>query len=238
MAESDDLSRDLGSVAVPAVGTLAETGDPWEPYCLTGPDGGRVEPVSEFLRDLQAAGRPSTTQRSYALALLRWFRFTWAVGIPWDQATRSEARDFCRYLQIADKPGRPRAAASVPGKRPAGAKYAPSTAAHCETVCAVSTLSPGGRDRADRQPVPAGQAGPGGCAPQPDGPVPPAAGGRYRPRVARRAAAADPGRGVQRACSPRCRRTGTGRWSRSGCRPGPGPRSCWAPGRALIRGSS
>ena len=89
---------------VPAAGALAETGDLWEPYHLTGPDGGRVEPVSEFLRDLQAAGRPATTQRSYSLALLRWFRFTWAVGVPWDQATRAEARDFCRWIQLADKP--------------------------------------------------------------------------------------------------------------------------------------
>jgi hypothetical protein len=123
MAESDDLPRDLGSLAVPAAGSLAETGDPWEPYFLTGPDGERVEPVSEFLRELQAAGRPTATQRSYALALLRWFRFTWAAGVPWDQATRAEARDFCRRLQIADKPGRPRAAAApVPGRRPASAK--------------------------------------------------------------------------------------------------------------------
>ena len=115
MAESDDLSRDLGSLVVPAAGALAETGDPWGPYCLTGPDGGRVEPVSEFVRDLQAAGRSATTQRSYALALLRWFRFTWAVGVPWDQATRTEARDFCRWIQLVSKPGRPRAAAA-PGR--------------------------------------------------------------------------------------------------------------------------
>ncbi len=93
---------------------------------------GRVEPVSEFLRDLQAAGRPATTQRSYSLALLRWFRFTWAVDVPWDQATRSEARDFCRHLQLAGKPAR---TVPVLGKRPAGVKYAPSTVAHCETVC-------------------------------------------------------------------------------------------------------
>ena len=106
MAESEDLPRDLGSLVVPVAGSLAEAGDPWEPYCLTGPDGGRVEPVSEFLRDLQAAG-PATTQRSYSLALLRWFRFTWAVEVPWDQATRTEARDFCRWLQLAGKPGGP-----------------------------------------------------------------------------------------------------------------------------------
>ena len=94
-----------------------------------------MEPVSEFLRDLQAAGRPATTQRSYSLALLRWFRFTWALNVPWDQATRSEARDFCRHLQVADKPGRSASRAPVQGKRPASAKYAPSTVAHGETVC-------------------------------------------------------------------------------------------------------
>jgi hypothetical protein len=132
----EDLPRDLGSLVVPAVGALAETGDPLEPYHLTGPGGERVEPASEFLRDLQAAGRPATTQRSYSLALLRWFRFTWAVGVPWDQATRTEARDFCRWIQLAGKPGRTAAAAvPVPGKRPVSGKYASSTVALCETVC-------------------------------------------------------------------------------------------------------
>ena len=85
----EDGVRDFGSLVVPAAGSLVETGDPWEPYWLSDPGGGRVGPVSEFLRDLQAAGRPATTQRSYSLALLRWFRFTWAVGVPWNQATRA-----------------------------------------------------------------------------------------------------------------------------------------------------
>ena len=39
--------------------------------------------------------------------LLRWFRFLWALGVGWDQATRVEARDFCRWLQVAVKPTRP-----------------------------------------------------------------------------------------------------------------------------------
>ena len=155
---------------VPASGALVETGDPWEPYCLTGPDGGRVEPVSEFLRDLQAAGRPATTQRSYSLALLRWFRFTWAAGVPWDQATRTEARDFCRWIQLADKPGGPREpAVPVPGKRPASMKYASSTVAHCETVCRgfySYHLEAGTGPIVN--PFPHGQAGAGKRAPQPD----------------------------------------------------------------------
>ena len=73
-------------------GALVETGDLFEPYYLSDAGGGRIGAVSAFLADLQAAGRPATTQRSYAYALLRWFRFTAAVGVPWDQVTRAEAR--------------------------------------------------------------------------------------------------------------------------------------------------
>ena len=136
VGQEEDWPGDLSSLEVPAAGALVETGDPWVPYYLSGPGGGRVEPVSEFLRDLQASGRPATTQRSYSMALLRWFRFIWAAEVPWDQATRAEARDFCRWIQLADKPGRAVARpAQVPGRRPAGTKYAPSTVAHCETVC-------------------------------------------------------------------------------------------------------
>jgi site-specific recombinase XerD len=135
---ADDV-RDLGSLVVPAAGALVETGDPFEPYCLSDGGGRRIGAVSAFLADLQAAGCPATTQRSYAYALLRWFRFTAAVGVPWDQATRAEARDFCRWLQIAGKPGNcPPVAAKTPvpgSKRAPAATYAPVTVAHCETVC-------------------------------------------------------------------------------------------------------
>jgi integrase len=55
------------------------------------------------------------------MGLMRWFRFCWAAGLEWDQVTRAEADDFCRWLLIA---GRPRT----------GVGYAPATAAHCETV--------------------------------------------------------------------------------------------------------
>lgn len=127
---------------MPAAGALVETGDLWEPYRIAGPGGERVEAVAEYLRDLQAAGRSTATQRSYALALLRWFRFLWAVGVPWDQAARAEARDFCRWIRIAGKPVRMRAAAvAVPGKRPAGTTYAASTMAHCESACRGFTPS-------------------------------------------------------------------------------------------------
>jgi len=41
------------------------------------------------------------------MALLRWFRFLWAAGVPWDQATRLQARDFVRWVQVAGKTGPP-----------------------------------------------------------------------------------------------------------------------------------
>lgn len=123
--------RDLALVQVAGVGSLLATGSRWEPYRLLDPDGVRVEAVTAFFRELQAGGRAEATVRSYGMDLLRWFRFLWAVEVAWDRAGRLEARDFCRWLLIAGKPGRPGAGApSVV----AGSAYAASVRAHSETV--------------------------------------------------------------------------------------------------------
>lgn len=62
----------------------------------------------------------------------------WAVEVRWDHATRAEARDFMRWVQIADKPrsSHPDAGSRNPvtGKARPGAKYASSTRGHCESV--------------------------------------------------------------------------------------------------------
>ncbi|HSS54391.1 MAG TPA: site-specific integrase [Gaiellales bacterium] len=126
-----------------------------EPYQLVDTDGGVVGSVASFLRDLQACGRSSSTLRSYGLDLLRWFRFVWSVDVGWERATAVEARDFCCWLRLADKPAgshwrhrdqnppppvslasRRRLAAPNPvtGKPTSGAKYSARTVAHCETV--------------------------------------------------------------------------------------------------------
>jgi integrase len=154
MFRAGEAERDLAALVVARVGGLEQTGSLWEPYRLVAPDGRVVGPVGEYLKELQAAGRTATTQRSYGMDLLRWFRFLWAVQVPWDQATRVEARDFCRWVQIGGKPtvthwrradGRPapgRVAVAmaehtrnrVTGKAAPGHKYAPATAAHGESV--------------------------------------------------------------------------------------------------------
>jgi integrase len=80
--------------------------------------------------------------------LLRWFRFLWAIEFDWRLATRVEARDFCRWLQVSGKPVRahwrtgqvpvdrqPAGSVNpVTGKVAPGERYSPATVAHCETV--------------------------------------------------------------------------------------------------------
>src|SRR5271169_7064909 len=158
MTGEEETPRDLAALVVPRAGSLEHSEDPWEPYRLRDPAGAVVGPVAAWLRDLQASARPETTLRAYATALLRWFRFLWAIEVPWDQVTRAEARDFCCWIQLTVKPGHAgrhddagdagRAArtatgpggglAGVPnpvtGKAPPGRGYAPATVTHSESV--------------------------------------------------------------------------------------------------------
>ncbi|CAM5653007.1 hypothetical protein SVIOM74S_09806 [Streptomyces violarus] len=115
-----------------------------------------VEPVQVFFAELQAEDKPASTIRSYGMDLLRWWRFLWALDIEWNRATRTDARDFTRWMQIANKPqrlhwrhrkagytaetapqtvrkkiaGTPNA---ITGKPSPGPRYAARTRAHCET---------------------------------------------------------------------------------------------------------
>ena len=153
MIEPGEPSRDLNALSVGQDGSLQKTGDPFEPYRLLDGSGRVVAPVAAYLRDMQARGLSEATQRSYGMALLRWFRFLAAIGVGWEQATRVDAREFSRWVQVAAKPVRPhwrhrdepaqsqpaRAGARpspnpVTGKTPPAATYAPATAAHSETV--------------------------------------------------------------------------------------------------------
>jgi len=137
-------------LVVPPAGSLVSTGDPWEPYRLLDAEGAGVDPVTSYLRDLQATGRSTATLRSYGMDLLRWFRFIWAIDVPWSQATRVEARDFSCWIQVTRKrrpvpasgegasagPGRGALGAPNPvtGKPAPGRTYAAATVVHSETV--------------------------------------------------------------------------------------------------------
>ena len=82
------------------------------------------------------AGKPETTIRSYGMDLLRWFRFLWAIDVPWQRVSRVEARDFSRWMMLAGKPVRPHwrrpTVVRKTGQRPK--PYSTSVRAHSETV--------------------------------------------------------------------------------------------------------
>jgi integrase len=153
MITGGDAPRDLSWLAVPPRGSLDATGDLFEPYRLVDAHGVVVVAAAAYFRELAACGRPAATHRSYGMAMLRWWRFLWAVEVCWDQATRVEARDFCLWIQLADKPARShwrypgggapgavtaRTAAGTPnpvtGKPSPGRGYAMATVLHCESV--------------------------------------------------------------------------------------------------------
>lgn len=145
MKNEDIPGRDLAALAVPRWGQLVGTGNRYEPYRLLDPDGVTVEAIAVYFQELLAAGKAPSTIRSYGMDLLRWWRFLQAVGISWDRATRVEARDFSRWIQLTVKPRRAKTSARHPvraadapnpvtGKPSAGPGYAPTTVAHSETV--------------------------------------------------------------------------------------------------------
>jgi len=80
-----------------------------------------VAEVSEFFRTMLASGSSVSSLRSYALALLRWWRFLAAVDVPWERASRVEARDFVLWMRLVGPAGR-------------SAGYAPATINHALAV--------------------------------------------------------------------------------------------------------
>src|SRR5260370_32421850 len=101
---NDGGGRDLAVLVVPLVGSVTGTGNVFRPFRLLDAGGAPVGAVDVFLAEMQAAGRSAATQRSYALDLLRWLRFCWAIEVPWDQATSCEGRAFIRWMMSALKP--------------------------------------------------------------------------------------------------------------------------------------
>jgi integrase/recombinase XerD len=142
MAFGTDGQRSLETIRLPLWGRVAAS-DGATPWLLLDGLGQKLEPVEEFLTDLAARGRSAGSVRSYALALLRWWRFLVAVGVAWDRATATEVRDFVLWLQRAAKPVAARRTASratagqvnsVTRKRNLGDGYGPATIRHSNAV--------------------------------------------------------------------------------------------------------
>jgi integrase/recombinase XerC len=99
-------------------------------------------PGTEYLLELAATDYSAQTLRAYALSLLRFLRFLWAVDVSWDRATSVEARDFVLWARQAEKfvgnrndPQRRGSRNLVTGKKHLGMRYSPATINHTTTVC-------------------------------------------------------------------------------------------------------
>ena len=202
--------------------------------------------VRAYFQDLLAAGRAEATVRSYGMDLLRWFRFLWAAEVSWDRATRAEARDFSRRLQVAGKQLRPHWRGQAGPPRPAELSGASRTRRRfvrtARRCCGLSTIFTWGR-------------GPGRSSTRSRCIAPGVTDARTRTTIRwstiATSAVAFTGRecpaGSRAACrtgsstrsSRRCRRTGTGHWLPSTCPPERERRSCCRPRwRELIRDAS
>ena len=94
--------RELGLLVLPDWGRVVRC-DGLVPFSVVDPEGAPVEPVERFLEDFVASGNRPGSVRSYAYALVRWWRFLRAVEISWEQATPAEGRDFALWMRQARK---------------------------------------------------------------------------------------------------------------------------------------
>lgn len=110
---------------------------------VVDPCGEPVEPIAEFLRDFAARGSSAGSVRSYAYALLRWWRWLRRVDVAWDRASVAEVRDLVLWLSQVDKARRfPRTGSAstvgrtntVTGKPYLSDSYAPRTVRHSNAV--------------------------------------------------------------------------------------------------------
>ncbi|WP_280227381.1 tyrosine-type recombinase/integrase [Nocardia farcinica] len=136
--------QDLSSIRLPRWGRVAPVEGAPVPWCVIDPDGSPVWPIERFLGDFSIGNSPGSV-RSYAYALLRWWRWLQVVDVAWDRATSAEVRDLVLWLQATQKQRRyPRTASvataggvnPITRKRNLSDRYEPSTIRHSNAVLA------------------------------------------------------------------------------------------------------
>jgi hypothetical protein len=182
--------------------------------------------------NVNSAVRSEPTVRSYGMDLLRWFRFLWAIEVPWQRATRIEARDFSRWMLVAGKPLRPhwRRPTVVPKTTQRKESYSTSVRAHSETVLrSFHNFHLDAGTGPVVNPFPLDRARRGRRAHAHHNPMEPHRNerkGLYRPSVPSRIPRSIPDEEFNEIFA-RCHRIVIARWWRSMCPPGRGPRSCF-----------
>lgn len=138
--QRERVFREVEKLTVSDVGRVVEV-DRLPGYVVVDADGVEVAGVTDYLLQLTAGDCPPNTVRAYALSMLRFLRFLWAVEVTWQRATEVEVRDFVLWARQARKfsgnkrPESPRGRVNiVTGKRTPTDRYSPSTINHTLTV--------------------------------------------------------------------------------------------------------
>ncbi len=183
MANGDDEQRVIERIRLPLWGSVVASGGA-TPWLVVDSVGDQVEPVAVFLRDLAARDRSASSIRSYAMTLLRWWRFLVAIGIRWDKVTSAEVRDFVLWLANAAKPVASRRTGSratagqmnpLTKKLNPGDGYGPATIRHSNAVLRTFYdfwLERGGGPLINPVVVERSRGSRANGPPQPNGPVP------------------------------------------------------------------
>lgn len=125
-----DRPRDVSRLVIPDVGGFEATST-LNGVRLVDGDGLEVLAVTEYLASLLASGASPASLRSYAMALLRWWRFLGAVEVAWDRATRTDVRDFVLWMRSTTRSrARSGKATTAGGSTGIGRGYAPATINH------------------------------------------------------------------------------------------------------------
>lgn len=98
----DGGERHIAAIELPRWGRVVPAAGP-VPWLVVGDGDVPVAPILRYLTDFVARGTSSGSVRSYAYALLRWWRWLQAVGVEWDKATPAEGRDLVLWLRQASK---------------------------------------------------------------------------------------------------------------------------------------
>lgn len=75
------------------------------PWVVVDEAGEVVAPIRRYLVDFAARGNRPGSLRSYAFALMRWWRWLGLLQVPWERATSGDVRDYALWLASANKPG-------------------------------------------------------------------------------------------------------------------------------------
>ncbi len=137
-----DDDRDVRAIRLPRWGSVAKSDDPVG-WLVVDDSGVPVVPIRRFLTDFVAQGNSPRSVRSYAYALLRWWRWLRALNVQRDKATPAEGRDLVLWLRWHEKPrNSPRTVSlqtvgtvnAITGKRYLDDRYAVRTIRHSNAI--------------------------------------------------------------------------------------------------------